>query len=100
MVPFSRPKRKFVLKSICSRAAAVSRAFEFLPSRSCCFSTSQPMKTTHENAVVKSVALVTGRGLVSFTDGAAALFDAEFLYAHRNKNGNIPLRLNQDAGGL
>ena len=40
---------------------------------------------------IKDVDFVGGKVLVTFTDGTAALFNAEFLYAHRSNDGNTPL---------
>jgi hypothetical protein len=42
-------------------------------------------------ATIKDVDFVDGKVLVTFGDGTATLFDAEFLYVHRSKSGNTPL---------
>ena len=40
------------------------------------------------NAKIVSVDLAEAHLLVNYSDGSAALFDGEFLYAHRNDSGN------------
>jgi hypothetical protein len=43
------------------------------------------------NATIRNVDLADGRVLVEFADGTSTLFDAEFLKAHRDNNGNESL---------
>ncbi len=46
--------------------------------------------------IIKDVDLSEGMVLITFADGTAALFDAEFLYAHRDGEGNEPLPPEQE----
>jgi hypothetical protein len=43
------------------------------------------------DAAIRNVDLADGRVLVDFADGTSTLFDAEFLKAHRDDNGNQAL---------
>jgi hypothetical protein len=45
---------------------------------------------------IKDVDSVGGKVLVSFTDGSAVLFDAAFLFSHRDDAGNQPLPAEPD----
>ena len=42
-------------------------------------------------AIIKSVDRVDEKVLISFRDGTAIIFDAQFLYTHRNDKGNEAL---------
>jgi len=46
--------------------------------------------------IIRSVDLADGRVLVDFADGTSTLFDAEFLKAHRDDNGNECLPSEQE----
>ena len=48
-------------------------------------------QTNRMNATIKNVDLVSGKVLVTFGDGTATMFDAEFLYNRRHDKGNEPL---------
>jgi hypothetical protein len=43
------------------------------------------------STIIRDVDLVGDRVLVTFGDGTATMFNAEFLYANRNKEGNEAL---------
>jgi hypothetical protein len=42
-------------------------------------------------AIIRNIDLVRDKVLVTFGDGTATMFDAQFLYAHRNDEGNESL---------
>jgi hypothetical protein len=48
------------------------------------------------SADITSVDLVAGGVIVSFTDGSAAFYDADFLHAHRSSKGNSLLPEEQE----
>jgi hypothetical protein len=48
-------------------------------------------KLASVKATVISVDIVRGGMIINFGDGTAALFDAQFLYAHRNEGNNTLL---------
>ena len=50
-------------------------------------------------ATIRDVDLVGDRVLVTFGDGTATMFNAEFLYVHRNKEGNEMLSPGADQDG-
>ena len=43
------------------------------------------------NAVIRDIDLVNGKVLVTFGDGTATIFNAEFLYTYRNDERNQQL---------
>ena len=43
------------------------------------------------SAIIRDVDIVGDRVLITFGDGTATMFDADFLYVHRNNEGNEEL---------
>jgi hypothetical protein len=43
------------------------------------------------STIIRDVDLVEGKVLVTFGDGTATMFNAQFLYVHRNDEGNEAL---------
>jgi hypothetical protein len=49
------------------------------------------------NARITDIEILREQVLVSFADGSAALFNAEFLYENRDKDGNTLLLKNDES---